>query len=432
MGGHLTVFTKPLILFSVAVFVALSFQNCSSEAPFGVRDSFSLLTESSRAEDFPYEASFDQVAYMSCSEQEDVFNDFQTFFTFRFGAYRNAGLRITDQFLENTHRMSNRDRANILMQHQLSQGSRLQFALRAGENYQLAFINEDSPNDGSDGVDYSNVFTSIGDEVLSSYVVNQPLGQWMNYFPAALLEKDYRFEGSVYFNSSETLQNEMRSFLSNRGILALTFSTEATINPRGPGSAAEFTNDGTVDPRTLARDVFGAGARVTFKQPSPVNHIKDNNGNAITTRATQNMPPRLLASVEDFAIDGRYRNQPRKVWNCGSEMAFMIVLPEHATYTVTQNGVTTTRTRCRMDPDPLVPDERLKMIRNSLYAEDWFVDLNNRCVVPKPDRVNAGSCYGKDSNNLNTVAINYDFSQPCGFTTGNVCPHFVSICTREP
>ena len=109
----------------------------------------------------------------------------------------------------------------------------------------------------------------------------------------------------------------------------------------------------------------------------------------------------------------------------------MIVLPEHAQFE-DDNG--NTITRCAMNPDPRELSNELRVIRQSLFAEDFFVDMVRRCIVPKRDHVVEGSCYGVNGNTQETHRINYDTfgSNGCGFDNElGVCPHFASICIRQ-
>ena len=109
----------------------------------------------------------------------------------------------------------------------------------------------------------------------------------------------------------------------------------------------------------------------------------------------------------------------------------MIVLPEDAYVRNIAGDIT--GIRCGMNPDPVQPSADLKVVRRSLYAEDWYVDLARRCVVPKPERTTAGSCYGLNSQTQQTHIINYDnFPAGCGFGSPNgLCPHYASICYMQ-
>ena len=146
------------------------------------------------------------------------------------------------------------------------------------------------------------------------------------------------------------------------------------------------------------------------------------------------MPARILSAISDVIIDDRMGSRIYREWQCPETMAFMIVLPEDAEY---QGASSSIITRCETKPDPINPSSELTRLRQSLYQEDWWIDMRNRCVVPKStSNVVPGSCYGKDESQT-TYPINYDdFQNGCGFDhigQGNnlgLCPHFVSVCIR--
>lgn len=457
------------------------FQNCSSAVPFGTTDRFAKLIES---EVFPYEASFDQVAYMSCSEQENVYQDYQTFFTFRVGAYRTGGVRVTEEFRNEVIRINDEGVVNALTQNYASSGSRLQLAIRTMDNLQLAYLSESNGSDGLEGEDYDNMLTTFGEEAFTNLLWYMEPGDYLQYYAGAQYDSDYRFEGTVHFTDSEVIERDLRSFLSNRGVLAVTFSDSGAITPRGPGSLAgllvsgsgssssggssgstgstsgssgssginsgdtsgggtgggvavsQKVNSASVDAAaaSLASNVYGMAVSPKFKQPLPrLNGV-------VTGSPGSSMPSRVLSSIQEVAIDSRRSGTIPKSWTCPDEMQFMIVLPEDKDILRgvfnedgVQTGTEVVGTRCATNPDPVQLSETLKLVRKSLYAEDWYVDLARRCIVPKEERTTAGSCYGINSNTQQTHIINYDnFPAGCGFGHENgLCPHYASICLSQ-
>ena len=400
-----------ILYFIIPMFLVISFQNCSSEVPFGSDEKFLKLVE---GEEFPYEATFDQIAYMSCSEQENIFPDEQTFFTFRVGAYRNSGLRLSRNFLEDTEKLPTEDKVGILLRNFISSGARPQFAIRSAENFQQAFINEGSGIDGTNGVDYANIFTNLGDQSLSAHLLESLPGAYMNSWPGAPFESQARFEGTMSFYDSEVIANELRSFLSREGMLAITFSDEPGVIARGPG----YLNN---DERDLRRNIFGMGVQMRFKQPVPIDYQNAAGNRFLNDTPSTDMPPRLLSAIEEIRID-RANTEPLRTWSCPPTLAYRIVLRKDA---IAQG--------CTMQPDPVNPSATLEFLRKSLFVEDWYIDVQNRCIVPKEGRERTGACYGVNSNTSQTHDIQYDFSQPCGIGpdyTG-ICPHFVSVCIRN-
>ena len=176
----------------------------------------------------------------------------------------------------------------------------------------------------------------------------------------------------------------------------------------------------------IRQNVFGMAVQPRFKQPNLPGGGSPG----------PNMPPRVMASVTEHVIDKRKEISDVRPWECPDDMQFMIVLPEHASYKPRDkdgNETGETVTRCVTKPDPIDPDPRLQIIRQSLFAEDWYVDLENSCVVPKDGFVVEGTCYGINSRTRKTHEINYDtFSEECGFQSDRgLCPHYASICFRH-
>ena len=224
---------KPLTILSFGFALLVVYQNCSSGVPFGTTDNFQSLVDS---DEFPYEADFDQVAYMSCSEQQNVNQDYQTFFTFRVGAYNSGGVRVTEAFRNEVIRLNDSAVVTALQRNDFSVGTRLNVAIRTVDNLQLMYINEDSSNDGRSGIDYANLLTTFGDQAFTTELWYREDGKKLNYWPAAQYESEYRMEATLHFSESEQTAVDLRNFLSNRGIIALTFVDEGEIYPKGPGN----------------------------------------------------------------------------------------------------------------------------------------------------------------------------------------------------
>lgn len=424
----------------IAVLVLISgvlgfFQNCTPAVPYGDTDYYSELLSSSV---FPYDTGFDQVAYMSCSEQEDIYND-GTFFTFRVGAYNNLGIRVSQTYRDNASRgLLDDSIVSVLQQNDTSAGTRLQLAVRTLDNFQLIWVDPDNGSQGLIGFDYANFFPSMGDETFVETLWYMQPGDYMRYWAGAQVVDDYRFEGDLNFSRSELIERDLRNFFSSRGIITLTFNKEGEIAPLGPGSFANLVPS-VQDPATgsgggvgtasagqiqtsanndLRKEVFGMAVQPRFRVPFVLG-----GGNPGT------LPPRALSSINEVAMDSRPDAPQARPWNCADNMQFMIVMPDDAVRA--DNTI-----RCAMSPDPANPSPTLQAIRRSLYAEDFYVDTVRRCVVPKRDHVVEGSCYGINSASGVSHLVNYDsFNDPmqgCGIGNANgVCPHYVSICIRQ-
>ncbi len=454
LGGFVRRIRTPLIILIAIAGVLGFFQNCTPSVPFGHTDHFQSLVNST---EFPYEVNIDQVAYMSCSEQEDVYND-GAFFTFRFGAFRTHGIRVTPEYRNHIEKVDEEDVPYALQQSASSRGLKLQGAIRTMDNLQLMYVDGENGEKGLEGSDYSNFFPEMGDPVLSQALWYMNPNDYLRNYVAAQFPDEYRFASEVQFMKSQLMENDLRNFFGSRGILTVTFAENGEIKPIGPGNI-DYLNQVSDEPippgggsgegqkldvqtssfstanLDVRSNVFGAAVQPKFKQPPKIIVPDNQNQPVIEQDPGPDMPPRVLSSVRDVIIDQRLNTRPSPEWICPKELSFMIVLPEDAIY---QDEDSNTITRCNMNPDPLNPNADEKKLydiaRQSIYAEDFYIDLRNRCVVPKPGVANEGSCYGINENTSMTRPIAYDDydSVGCGFGVGQkVCPHYVSVCYRR-
>ncbi len=414
MGGNVRSRWTPVYILIALGAILGFFQNCTSAVPFGDTDYYMSLVTSP---EFPYEIRVDQVAYMSCSEQEDIPND-GTFFTFRVGAFRDgSGIRITEQYRDQIEKVDDEDVPYALQESDTIDNVRLQFGIRTVENLQLLYLAEDHGAEGLHGFDYFNFFPLLNDEALVNLLWYNKTGGFLRVYPNAQFIEDSRFAGELQFMQSQGMEYNLRNFLHDKGLLAVTFAESDKINPLGPGNFVTDSSQGTGS-TNLQKNVFGVGLKPRFKQPS------------IVANPGFDMPPRVLSEIQEVRIDGRLQAGNLRPWTCPSSFQFTIVMPEHAEFTVDDVTVT----RCRRQPDPVNPSPELQIIRQSLYGTDWYVDMENRCIVPKDSNIAEGSCYGRDSNTQQTHEVNYDsFAvDGCGFFNDKgLCPHYASICIRQ-
>ena len=396
MGVHLSFRWVPTA-FVLSLGVVLGFfQNCTSSVPFGNVDYYSKLTSSTT---FPYEIGFDQVAYLSCSEQENVQSDGgDPFFTFRVGAYRSQGLRITSQYRDQVEKVSDENVVNALRESTFSAGTQIQLSIRTFDSLQ-GIYHDPEHGDGIEGLDYSYFFPTLGEHLfygeqdLSHVLWFMKPGEYLRNYVGGRNAPEYRFEGQVKFMAAELMAKGLRSHFSHRGILALGFTKVGEpLNLLGPGSFLTSQDPGSGEKtpsqgaiNDLRRNVFGMVVQPRFKQPTPL----------YGGSPGPDMPPRVLASIKEYIVDSRKTNTDIETWECPKEMQFMIVLPEDAD-----------EVGCATKPDPAEPDDQLRIIRQSLYSEDWWIDRRRRCIVPKGGVVE-GSCYGLDKNTKKTHKINY-------------------------
>lgn len=429
-GGNMKKRISIALLSVLSLSPLLLYQNCGNEQT-------GTMFEKKTSVDFPYELKVDQVAYMSCAEQNGVNNDANVFFTFRTGAYReNSGIRITDQFFYETRRDDNEERMTTLGSDDMSVQTRIQFALRQQSSLQRMFITNNSSK-GVEGEDFDYTFAPIGETEMSASLLTIPQQSWLNYLPAAGITYDSQFEGTLEFNDGEKLAQNVRNFLTTGGgILAVGFAdpqNSATIrNPYYITDDEDESEKEEDQPRVIpSNEAFGVGLKIGFKQPNPLNW-------GFEGAPYVNIPKRVLNSVTESNLQ-----TPSKVsgqWSCPQTLQLMIVYPED----VGLSGVD-----CTIEEDPVSPSPELQIVRNSLPVSDWYVNLARRCVVPK--RYKIGSCYGIDGRTKLTNDIEYDSSKECSpdvqtdkigldgnfvrdannaIVRTKVCPHYVSICTK--
>ncbi len=412
-GGFMKKKMSVVISLVITAIVLFSYQNCGVEAPQSYFDQEQLSQ-------LPYQATVDQVAYMSCAEQGNVVNDPGVFFTFRVGAYQEgSGLALSDTFMEYTRRSEPDDRAVLLMQEMNSKNYRLQFSVRKQSDLGTMYINSTSGT-GIESIDYDFVFGDLGSSEMSASLVGLNTGEAMSYWSPGGITADAYMSGSMVFNASEALAADIRNFMTNTGILAVGFSTDnepgVLLNRSayfitGADNDGDGSNEDSDDMSVPANQAFGVGLKVTFRQPLPSNW-------GYTGVAHLNLPKRVLNSVQEYDL-----SKPttiKSTWTCDAKYQLRIFYPG------------TEGTLC---PDVAAPTSGTNLtdyqiVRNSLPASDWKINWSKKCVVPL--RYALGSCYGINSTGSTPVTRTavYDITQTCDPAVNSVCAHFVSICLR--
>ncbi|MBY0314372.1 MAG: hypothetical protein K2Q26_02555 [Bdellovibrionales bacterium] len=436
---------KKRISMALLSFLTLSplllYQNCGNE------QTGSLYNKSNQY-DFPYQLKLDQVAYMSCAEQNGIPNDPGVFFTFRAGAYGDtSGLRITDKFNYDLRREKNEIKMMELQDDLASQNTRIQFSLRKQGSLQRMFITNNS-RDGLEGEDYDYTFGVISSSEMLASLLTLPQPGWLNYWAAGGINIDAYFEGTLEFNDGEKLAQDTRNFLTTGGgVLVAGFVDPAKPETlRTPYNYTKDENDDEDEPSVIPSNVgFGTALRVTFKQPNPLLH-------SFSGVPHLKVPKRILSTVQEFDLASPATAQ--SAWTCPQTMQLMIVFPEDI-------GIIDSNICTLADDSDTVanPPALLEIARRSLPVSDWYINLQKRCIVPK--RYTNGSCYGIDTAVTKlTNNIEYDFNKECspdvqsnrtnpdgtfirepppdGSPPGTVgpvsrlkvCPHFASICYK--
>lgn len=414
--------------FLLGTISVVGFQNCSSEPAL---QSVSRAQQAIENGSFPYELSIDQLAYMSCSQQDGLSPDRSAFFTFRAGAYSGGGLRLTDAFLEETQRFPTSAQVDILNEHIQSAGSQIRFSVRSSSDLRAAFTNNGRGDQGREGFDYTDIFPRVGDFDLVSQLLAAPAKEIRTNI-AAFDESEQNFEGDIIFSDSEANMEELRSLLNDgSAFLTLTLHDFDFEMPRGPGLNLL---DEVPDDFSVARNAYGLGFRLGFSQPFAENFLS-----SVPLGQTThiNVPRRILTSVQEVNLGDEA--QERRPWICPERLRYRIVRPEVAGASPGDPQYTALAT-CDMADDPLTLGPELTLARRSLRAEDWWIDQSKNCIVPKPGRSGEGICNGLQDNpppGDPSIVVNHNFTENCGFGTDSnglplgACPHFVSICIRQ-
>ncbi len=384
--------------------VVVGFQNCSQKM---ARNSGGLESVANKV-DYAYDASLDQLAYMSCNELGSGY-DPEVYFTFRGGAYRSGGVMVKANYLTEIGKRSLEDKIQILNLSPAHGSTVFQLALRDQADFNSPYV---SSGQGVLGKDFTNLYRTIASSdsyEIDKWLVENP-DKTVRYSPSVSVRGD-RFEGSLLFGESAILGNDVRNFLTSRGILALT-SVEKGSLPRSP----ESLGDGSAAVGSSRSSVYGRGMYVKFRQPT-------------VTGVNAQYPTYALDTVSEFNMLDRKDQSYNKGWRCPASLQLKIVRPADAKGSDGLNSAA-----CNRGIDA-IGDKKTNLIRKSLRTEDWFLDLANRCVVPK--KPTAGrSCYGEAG-----VKVNYNVTQTCSpfavvpDSNGNAsvpfsCSHFVSICCR--
>ncbi len=404
---------------------AFLYTNCTVPATSSLEEMSSAALKG----EFAYDARPDQLAYMSCDLAPD--SDERTFWTFRVGAYRSGGIRIKANFfedLQDTRFNTEQERLDYIAASAKSANTKMQVSIIGDLKRQWTVAYDGAAFAGRE---FSQFFPQLGlPEVSQSLYKNYNM---VNDTEARLryLRNNRpwgeRFEGTIRvssdYSSAEYVRRGFGTPLPDAGmfLLALTYanSLSSSFSARSP---YDFLEPGATPPPGKSRDlnVYGKGIRMSFGIPAG---------------SVQNQYYTISSAREESLLnDGTESPSETAIvnWSCPSTLQLQIVQ-------VDDNFATATPI-CPIQPDdysaanPYAND--LRIIRNSLRVEDWYVYLsaNKRCVVPK---YNGGSstCYGPKSAGTTKRVVEYNLSNTCRFDGGSAannpdCSHFVSICVR--
>lgn len=382
--------------FVVTCAALLIFQNCAQPPE-------NNSNVSSFADRLPIavDVQLDTIAYMSCSNIKAPVEK-RAYFTIRAGAYTpgKSGLQMRQDFRSATQNYSPVERAKLFASSAANGDTRLNLSIRSAANYQSPWVADDLRA----GEDVDSFLPPLDSAILAGPLAAAPTGAWINYFPGSgdkrLTEASlryYKFED----NMVRTRQKIETSSGPDSAFLVAGFSAssdELNLGLRSPAGAVAAPG--------AAVPIYGRGYLFGFAQP---------------VGYTGNSDRRVIGSIREFDLS---QSPPRELtqnqWNCPTGNQFIIVRPEDIV-----NG----RATCARIPDRVRAGTNdaaeLQALRRVLRVEDWFVDMSRHCIVPKRT---GDYCYG---DQLGNRTIQYGTSS-CVNDGSTVCPHFVTICIRNP
>ncbi len=387
------------LLAPLALLLVLAFQNCSEPPPYDEQDR--LASEADKV-DFAYDAVPDQLSYMSCAAAEVGTFDTSAYFSFRVGAYRTGGLRLTDAFRTQQGKKPAEKQASLLTLSQANSGTTMQIAVRKRDNFQAIYTASGAAKNGED---YMSLLEPLGALPLSDTLVHQEPSTRVRYLRNGNVFGS-RFEGSLFFTKNPTLAGSIRTALKNDAFLGLTYSQQQSdaggsigvgTLARGPRDVIEGSSANS------STQVYGKGFYVSFAQPTQG-----------SVAAQSGYPQNVIREVSEFNLLSSADRTGVTSWSCPDTMKFIIVRPE---------DVKAGRATCAMAPDPAIPTSELLIVRNQLRVEDWYVDMANRCIVAKKS---PATCYGST-----VTTVQYAINLACTEGGNPACVHYTSICYRN-
>lgn len=390
---------RALFWCGLAIFLMFGFQNCAD--PLDIADTDSLSYNSQLP--FAFDTEIDTLAYMSCSGLESDF-DPRAFFTFKAGAYGiGSGIRLTPEYQAATKNFTAGQRADSLNESEKNTGASLQFAVRQRNDIQAVLASSQTLQENRD---FANILAPLDSPLIAERLVSLGESERISYFSGISGLTGRMVEAAVRFLDSEVSAASLRDNLRDAGLLALTYTGDLQaggVIARSP------------DPNDRKRG-FGKGYQVDFSMGLG-NSFNSVTPHPIFTRGIH----RVINSVQEVDLLRRSPAEGNlRPWDCPTENKFLIARSE---------DVDAAKVRCSRVIDPLTPSDKdratLQAIRRVLRPEDWWVDLANRCVIPKQSN---GNCYGR-STTQTPINIKYDGGDCTA--TGLSCPHYVSVCIRQ-
>ncbi|NQZ00876.1 MAG: hypothetical protein HRT45_09430 [Bdellovibrionales bacterium] len=433
-----------VVLYLSVIFVGLvSFQNCSDPLELAEEDASTFSDKLP----FAYDVKMDTFSYMSCADMTQTNYDRRALHTFHLGAYEpTSGVRLTQEFLDATGNFRPEARAEALSRSPTNTGAILQFAVRNTEvNHQQILLNDPNGRLVVVGEDIGNFLggAPLSAPGVASALVKEEVERmeaeqagdlnatlpYINYFKGSpgfdgrLMETKLRFP-----NTLKSITDQFYRSVN----LSLTFTPENNV-------LSYFAR--SPNPENQAREVYGYKYIPTFnglKRKHGANEQGSFSGNIQPSGSSiQNRTIVALREVNLLTNEG-------KSWFCEPDLRLVMIDPFDSRFfdaTVGNEPCTISAAAGGVDDMGSIPSardrKRLEIIRRVLRVEDFYVNIQENCVVPKDSK---NSCYPKaDADGNLTVDIKYGIgSSPPYYCNDNPsegiyeCANYVSICTRDP
>lgn len=363
-------------------FLVICYQNCGPTSPqtFEELDLASLAAQT----DFPYDIHLDHIAYSSCSEVS--FNEpSNTFFSFKAGAYGfpsspaiDGGIKLRESYIETTRGIDALKQLELLQSSPLSIGAQPQLAIRNNNFQSIKFVSDTSEGEPSLGKDYSNIFTSLSTDYISSVLLKNERTKPLRYL-SGNNGKGLRIEGQITINKSEAAVENIRDELTqSNSKLTVTFNSSSDPETPIARAPAHFKEGVKSD----SESVYGSGYLMQFARP-----LDGINGT----------PTRVLSGVQEVDLEGRSNSGTNGTWDCPEDLQFKIIPPSDARFSEDEflNASSQNNYTQKADDISNFPD-KFRTIRNVLPLSQWYVsydpnDFRNNYVIPKV--AGLGSCY---------------------------------------
>ena len=411
------------VLFVGTLPVLFFFQNCSQtgfESSSQSSEDFAsrALADDSVGVPFAYSVGLDQITYNSCAYDSMPANQ-PGMFTLHAGSFVKGGVKLRSEFLNwarstikpiyPAQTVSDAQIKEFISKNRSLSGAIPQMAVRGRQDPQSLFP-LGGASTASVNVDYVNLVGDLADDRWLSTLfqqANMDSATGANYFPLAPGGSRV-FEGQFVYNKSAAHRPTLINNLSAGFQLAVTYKSE-----RGDLYAARAPSGSSPS------QAYGQGYNLQFSQGPSGYQQQVFGSNSVWSGA----PVNVLSKVEEVSDLNNPSVVNSTAWVCSPDFRFMIVQKEFAaTHCPEENFSVTSNASNRV---------ALAMVRRSLRPEDWHVNIQYRCAVPK----NA-TCYKPEQLSGQTVPVQYDASKPC-FSPGNgqnvleACPQYISICYRN-